>query len=54
MGTYTPALSPEEEEAYARAAKLFDVEEMERLAKTERDGCSLEELMQRLRSSEKA
>ncbi len=33
MGTYTPALSPEEEEAYRQAAALFDPAELERIEK---------------------
>ncbi|HVS39023.1 MAG TPA: hypothetical protein VMS17_25920 [Gemmataceae bacterium] len=33
LGTFTPALSPEEQEAYRQAAALFDPEELDRIEK---------------------
>lgn len=33
MGTYTPVLSPEEQEAYRQAAAMFDPEELDRIEK---------------------
>jgi hypothetical protein len=53
LGHFTPATSPEEEETYARAAKLFDLDEMERLAATEHDGFSIEQVTEYLRSLER-
>jgi hypothetical protein len=54
LGHYTPVLSPEEEEAYARAAQLVDLEEMKRLAETEQQGYSIEQVKEHLRSLEQA
>lgn len=53
LGHYTPILAPDDEELYARAAKLFDLGEMERVAVTEQHGYTIEEVMAHLRSLEK-
>jgi len=42
LGKYTPVLSPEEAALYARAEELFDWEEVERVAQTEHQGCTIE------------
>jgi hypothetical protein len=44
MGTYTPALSPEEQEAYRQAAALFDHEELDRIEKTDQGRHSIEDI----------
>ena len=53
LGHDTPVVSPEEAAAYEKAKKLFDLKEAECVAATQRNGCSLEELLQRLQSLEK-
>jgi hypothetical protein len=53
LGCYTPRLSPEEEEAYARAAELFDPEELDRIEKDPRPLCTHEQVMEHLHSLEK-
>jgi hypothetical protein len=53
LGCYTPRLSKEEEEAYARAAELFDPEELDRIEKDQRPLRSFEQVMERLSSLEK-
>jgi hypothetical protein len=53
LGHYTPVLSREQEEFYARAAELFDVEEAERIAATEHgQGRPLREILERLEAGE--
>jgi hypothetical protein len=44
MGTYTPALSPEEEEAYRQAAALFDPEEIDRIEKSGQTWHTIEDI----------
>jgi hypothetical protein len=50
LGVYTPALTPEEAALYARAAELFDWDEAERVAATQREGRTFEQVMEHLRS----
>ena len=52
LGHYAPILSRKQEALYARAAELFDLEEMERIAATEHSGCTFAEEMEHLRSLE--
>ncbi len=44
MGTYTPALSPEDDEAYRQAAALFDPAELDRIEKEGGPGCTIEDI----------
>jgi hypothetical protein len=54
LGHYTPLLSEEEKEWYARAAELFDMEEMEQRLATERgQGKTTAEVMRYLQSLER-
>ncbi|HBI42521.1 MAG TPA: hypothetical protein DDY78_06640 [Planctomycetales bacterium] len=52
LGRYTPVFA-DEKEVHERAAKYFDLAEAERIAATEREGYSIEEVMQHLHSLEK-
>jgi hypothetical protein len=52
LGRYTPVFA-NENEIHERAAKYFDLAEAERIAATEREGYSMEEVMQHLHSLEK-
>jgi hypothetical protein len=53
LGHYTPLLSPEEAEAYEKAAAMFDWEEIERIAATEHgQGIPLAEFWRRLEAGE--
>jgi hypothetical protein len=54
MGTYTPALSPEEEEAYRQAAALFDPAELDRIEKEGGPGYSIEQVWEHIHSMEKS
>jgi hypothetical protein len=54
LGHFTPVLSPEEADLYARAAELFDLEELDRIAATERTGYTIEQVMEYLQSLEKS
>jgi hypothetical protein len=53
LGRYTPVLTPEEEAAYARAAELFDLEELDRIAATDKGAYTIEQVLEHLRSLEK-
>jgi len=53
LGHYTPLVSPETLELCEKAKALFDWEEAERVARTEHDGYTIEEVLQHLRSLEK-
>jgi hypothetical protein len=50
MGTYTPALSPEEQEAYRQAAELFDHDEIDRIENDPGPVYSIEQVMEHLDS----
>jgi hypothetical protein len=52
LGHYTPVLSPEEEEAYTRAAELFDLEELDEIEQNDQKGYTIEEIHEYLRSLE--
>jgi hypothetical protein len=53
LGCYTPAVSREEDELYARAAAMVDSEEMERIAAAEHGkGRPLAEFLRRLEAGE--
>jgi hypothetical protein len=52
LGRYTPVLTPEEEAAYARAATLFDQEELDRIEKNDHERFSIEQVKEHLRSLE--
>jgi hypothetical protein len=53
LGYYTPVRSPEEAEAYARFAGLFDLDAALRTLETQRDqGRTLEEIVRDLRAAE--
>jgi hypothetical protein len=54
LGHYTPLVSPDLKAAYERAAQLFDLEEAERLVRTEKHGYTFEQVMEHLRSLEKS
>jgi hypothetical protein len=55
IGIYTPVLTPEEQAAYARAAELFDLEELDRIEREEHgQGRPLTELWKRLGVTENA
>jgi hypothetical protein len=53
MGTYTPALSPEEREAYRQAAALFDPEELDRIEKTDQGMHTIADIRRMFRELEK-
>jgi hypothetical protein len=53
MGTYTPALSPEEEEAYRAAAALFDTAELDRIEKEGGPVYTIEQVWEHIHSMEK-
>lgn len=53
LGHYTPVLSEEDDELYRQAAALFDPEEMERIAATETQGYTFDQVMEHLRSLDK-
>ena len=53
MGTYTPALSPEEQEAYRQAAELFDHDEIDRIENEPGPVFTIEQVMEHLDSLEK-
>ena len=53
MGTYTPALSPEEEEAYRQAAALFDPVELDRIEKEGGPFYSIEQVWEHIHAMEK-
>ena len=53
LGPSSPPSSAEQADAYARIADLFDLEEADRVAATERHGYTIEEVMQYLHSLEK-
>src|SRR5262249_45060569 len=52
MGQYTPFVSAELAALYEKAKTLFDLEEAERVAATEREGATIDEVMRRLQSLE--
>jgi hypothetical protein len=53
MGTYTPVLSPEEQEAYRQAAELFDPAELDRIEQTEQRWHTIEDIRRRFDDLEK-
>ncbi len=53
MGTYTPVLSPEEQEWYRQAAAMFDPEELDRIEKEGGPTCTTAEVLAYLESLEK-
>lgn len=52
MGTYTPAPAVDREEAYRRARKLFDTDELKRRAESDEPCYTFEEVMAHLNSLE--
>jgi len=53
MGTYTPVLSPEDQEAYRQAAAMFDPEELDRIEKAGGPYYTTAEVLAYLESLEK-
>jgi hypothetical protein len=54
LGHYTPVIAPDETSRYEKLKKLFDFEEAKRVAETEREGYTIEEVKQYLNSLEKS
>jgi hypothetical protein len=54
LGHYTPYVSPELAASYEQAKQLFDPEELERRRQSTHPGYTFEQVMEHLRSLEKA
>lgn len=53
LGTFTPALSPEEAEAYRKAAELFDPAELDRIEREGGPFYTIEQVWEHIHSMEK-
>lgn len=53
LGTFTPALAPEEEEAYRKAAELFDPAELDRIEREGGPVYTIEQVWEYIHSMEK-
>jgi len=52
LGVFTPHVAPELRAKYEKVEQLFDLEEAERIATTEREGRPLAEIWNRIRAHE--
>jgi hypothetical protein len=52
LGYFTPLVSPEDKAKYARLAELFDRQEAERLAATEHEGFTIDQVREHLGASD--
>jgi hypothetical protein len=54
LGHYTPKLVPSEAELREKAKKLFDLDDAKKVAATEKEGYTTQEVLQYLQSLEKS